>query len=84
MPRPSILHRKMELPQAIRMISLREIWKLEQFPAGGSLTLPYIGNRILLAKLQFEYLYLMVSSFSSKDKPEIDTGTEIVYNDEKM
>ena len=26
----------------------------------------------------------MVSSFSSKDKPEIDTGTEIVYNDEKM
>ena len=35
-------------------------------------------------KLQFEYLYLMVSSFSSKDKPEIDTGTEIVYNDEKM
>ena len=32
------------------MISLREIWKLFQFPAGGSLTLPYIRNRILLFK----------------------------------
>ena len=35
------------------MISLWEIRKLFQFPTGGSVTLPYIRNRILLDKLQF-------------------------------
>ena len=48
--RPPILRSKMGLPQAIIHISLREIRKLFQFPAGGSLTLPYSR---FSCKLQF-------------------------------
>ena len=49
---PAILHSKIASPQAIiGFISLREIRKLEQFPAGGSLTLPYIYNWEHCAKL---------------------------------
>ena len=47
-----------------RFISLREIRKLFQFSAGGSLTLPYIHNWEQCGELQFEGVALRFYAWS--------------------
>ena len=55
MTRPSILHSKMESPQAIKYYFLSGNPEIVPISGGRLMSLPYSGKRNRNAKLQFEH-----------------------------